>query len=276
MNIIEMIRLEESNQGTISTIRVNKIILGVTLELADKLNKLCISSIPTGQYVVKPYSSAKYPHVYQVMDVPGRSKILIHVGNTDDDTEGCILVGSSVGKLRWNRAVLNSGNTFRKLRAILGDEDAHLTITEHYQMEDIITLKSSLYFTSGYKHQVKEDFTVFIPALAKYGEISYDFIRLKYGKLTLLKGFGWDGASGITFDTLSSFRGSAVHDALYRLMRQGLIPSECKVLADNILKFVCKKDGMWEWRAGMWHTFVDRFGNPSIDPRNKIKVKIAP
>jgi len=136
MNIIEILRVEESEQGTISIIRVNKVVLGVTLEPSDMLNLQNISSIPTGQYVVKPYSSAKYPNVYQVMDVPGRSKILMHKGNTDDHTQGCIILGAKTGYLRGDkeeRAVLNSGDTFRKLRAILGKkEEAHLTITEHY------------------------------------------------------------------------------------------------------------------------------------------------
>lgn len=143
-------------------------------------------------------------------------------------------------------------------------------------MPDIITLFDPLKFTSGYKHQVKEDFHVFIPALIKYGTVKYDFIRLVDGHLTIFKGFGWDGASGLTFDTISSFRGSCVHDVLYRLIRQGLLPPEIKEVADLILEFVCVKDGMWEWRAGVWYTAVDKCGDSSIDPRNKIKVRTAP
>lgn len=136
MNIIEMIRVEESEQGTLSIIRVNKVVLGVTLEPSDHLNKANISSIPTGQYDVMPYSSAKYPHVYQVMDVPGRTKILMHKGNTRAHTLGCIILGAKAGYLRGDRkqrAVLNSGETFMRLEAILGwKEKAHLTITENY------------------------------------------------------------------------------------------------------------------------------------------------
>jgi hypothetical protein len=33
-----------------------------------------------------------------VMDVPGFEFILIHVGNDDDDTAGCLLVGSTADK----------------------------------------------------------------------------------------------------------------------------------------------------------------------------------
>lgn len=32
----------------------------------------------------------------QVLNVPGFEHILIHVGNTDDDTAGCLLVGSGI------------------------------------------------------------------------------------------------------------------------------------------------------------------------------------
>jgi len=141
---------------------------------------------------------------------------------------------------------------------------------------ELVELPDSLHFTSGYKHQVKYDFRVYIHELLVYGEVKYDFIHLKDGFLDLLAGFGWDGASGLTIDTISSFRGSSLHDAIYRLIRQGLLPPEVKELADDILEFVCVHDGMWEWRAGGWHKAVELCGDASVDPRNKIKVRIAP
>ncbi len=42
----------------------------------------------------KPYADS-IPHI---MGVPNRSNILIHVGNTPEQTEGCILVGLSHGR----------------------------------------------------------------------------------------------------------------------------------------------------------------------------------
>ena len=51
------------------------------------------SCIPEGVYDVVPYSSEKYPDVWEVQDVPGRSKILIHVANYPEDVQGCIGLG---------------------------------------------------------------------------------------------------------------------------------------------------------------------------------------
>ena len=65
----------------------------VTLELPDKNNHPEISCIPTGEYTCKPYSSEKYPNTWQVMDVTGRSLILIHKGNFLLDIRGCIAIG---------------------------------------------------------------------------------------------------------------------------------------------------------------------------------------
>ena len=44
----------------------------------------------------------KYPEIHKGMlwirDVPNFEYILIHIGNTDDDTAGCLLVGSTADK----------------------------------------------------------------------------------------------------------------------------------------------------------------------------------
>lgn len=64
-----------------------------TIELPNKGNQQNISCIPTGTYSVIPYSSEKFPNVYQVQNVPNRDKILIHIANTVGDLLGCIGVG---------------------------------------------------------------------------------------------------------------------------------------------------------------------------------------
>lgn len=87
------------------------------------------TAIPTGMYYVdmktvspkysnfkkyswsKPYN-AKIP---RLLNVPGYLGVLIHPGNTEEDTSGCILVGENkvVGK------VINSVATWKKLMEIL-------------------------------------------------------------------------------------------------------------------------------------------------------------
>jgi len=70
-----------------------------TLELAWKENQRSISCIPAGEYDVRlrlPRESATREYIHLlVKDVPNRSYILVHIGNTTADTKGCILVGQS-------------------------------------------------------------------------------------------------------------------------------------------------------------------------------------
>ena len=68
-----------------------------TLELPWKDNQRSVSCIPHGQYKVRfryPRESATRDYLHLlVQDVPERTYILFHRGNTAADTRGCILVG---------------------------------------------------------------------------------------------------------------------------------------------------------------------------------------
>src|SRR4051794_23570794 len=67
--------------------------LAATLELPWKGNLHGISCIPAGTYLCKLRFSPKHKRdVYQVQDVPDRDNVEIHIGNTVDDTEGCVIV----------------------------------------------------------------------------------------------------------------------------------------------------------------------------------------
>jgi len=88
-----------------------------TLELAWNDNKKSESCIPLGNYTVAPRQSAKYNKHYHILDVPGRSFILIHIGNYNTQTKGCILVGEKLADINADgyKDVTNSKATLKKL-----------------------------------------------------------------------------------------------------------------------------------------------------------------
>jgi hypothetical protein len=135
---VRLIRLEENHKhGTFGTIIINSRVFSVCLEPADLENRRNVSSIPAQQYLCRRYSSEKYPDTFQIMNVPDRSKVLIHSGNTIHHTEGCILLAQHVGKLNAGgaiaRGVLNSGKTFKAFMALMnGFDEFHLTVIECY------------------------------------------------------------------------------------------------------------------------------------------------
>ena len=86
------------------------------------LKRRGVTAIPVGRYrVTLAVQSPKYKdrqqyafckgYVPRLLNVPAYEGVLIHIGNTSKDTEGCILVGENkvVGK------VINSTNTFYRL-----------------------------------------------------------------------------------------------------------------------------------------------------------------
>ena len=85
-----------------------------------KDNARSISCIPPGRYKVIPREpSEKFPYKHlHVLDVPHRSYILVHKGNSDEHTEGCLLPGEDYGGLGdLGHGVLRSTEAFNWLMA---------------------------------------------------------------------------------------------------------------------------------------------------------------
>lgn len=84
--------------------------------------------IPAGEYQCGLHGWGSEPvkikRVWEVLNVPGRSAILFHAGNTDEDTRGCILVGMGVmqGKL------VSSADAILKMRWTIGQAGFDLQI----------------------------------------------------------------------------------------------------------------------------------------------------
>jgi len=130
---VRITRIEtDVDHGTFGVLSIDGRAFCVTLEPYWQFNQQNLSCIPAGQYSVEPFQSSKYGRVYMIRAVPGRKAVEFHSGNVDDHTRGCILLGEYFGKLRGNRAVLNSGATFKAFRDEIGWVRFHLTIVEAY------------------------------------------------------------------------------------------------------------------------------------------------
>lgn len=112
-----------------------------TVEEVWRGNRRGVSCIPLGAYPLRlarfyrntPDPSDDYD-VYEVLQVPGRSAIKVHIANTIDDVEGCIGPGEEFGALlskgRHLPAVLNSRKAFLAfMEAMEGAPEALLTVT---------------------------------------------------------------------------------------------------------------------------------------------------
>jgi len=95
-----------------------------------------VTAIPVGRYrvtlaVQSPRFAAKKQYAFcngflpRLINVPAFNGVLIHIGNTAADSEGCILVGENkeVGK------VINSTATFQRLYARLKESKDEIYIT---------------------------------------------------------------------------------------------------------------------------------------------------
>lgn len=100
-------RFTESEHATLGVLTVDDEFQCFTLEDEHRDVKVVGETrIPAGVYKVELKNnglfharySSKFPTFHQGMlqlvDVPNFTDILIHIGNTDDDTSGCILVGT--------------------------------------------------------------------------------------------------------------------------------------------------------------------------------------
>lgn len=131
--MLKLIRVAEHSGATLGVLSFDGMPRMVTLEEAWRNNQVQISCIPVGEYTVCRHRSPKFGETFIVNDVPGRSHILFHAGNTDEDTLGCILVGSEYGEIKKKPAVLRSKAAFLLFMDLLSGLDrVNLQILKAY------------------------------------------------------------------------------------------------------------------------------------------------
>jgi hypothetical protein len=93
-------RLHKTNNSTIGELTVDGLFQCYTLEDIEREVKIkSETAIPKGTYKVIINHSNRFKRLLPLLiDVPGFEGIRIHSGNSNHDTEGCILVGETRSK----------------------------------------------------------------------------------------------------------------------------------------------------------------------------------
>jgi hypothetical protein len=126
-----IIRDTFTEESTLGKLYLNGELMCDTLENPYINNEKNISCIPDGQYkvrirVARESATRDYVHLL-VQEVPNRSYILFHRGNTAKDTRGCVLVGLERQQDRVNNSQLAMDLLMKEI-INLGGENINLII----------------------------------------------------------------------------------------------------------------------------------------------------
>lgn len=131
-------------------------------------------------------------------------------------------------------------------------------------------------FKGGFKYQLEERYQITLPWLPKFLYRGNDWIALADKVLTIHRGYAWDGPSGPALDSKSAMRASLVHDALYQLMREGVLDEAYRINADQTLRDLCVEDGMSPLRAWFWFKAVQFAAGPMARKGSERPILTAP
>lgn len=111
--LLELFRNPSSAKCTLGKLTVDGVFFCYTLEDVVRAVKVAgETALPAGRYRITLTLSTKFKKVLPLLEnVPGFEGVRIHSGNTDEDTEGCILVGTAKGV----DCVVNSREAFTAL-----------------------------------------------------------------------------------------------------------------------------------------------------------------
>lgn len=125
MEELSLQTIYEGEDCTLSKLNTRKPVAFDTLELPWKNNQNNISCIPEGRYQCVPHygSNPWDAECWMLIGVPGRSGILIHIGNIAANSKGCILIGLTSGTLNGQKAVLHSADALEALKQYIGRDE---------------------------------------------------------------------------------------------------------------------------------------------------------
>ena len=141
-------RITSDQEATLSLIYIDNTFICFGLEDEYRVGKVAKETrIPSGTYPITLRKTGGFHHRYQkqfpdfhqgmlwVRDVPNFEYILIHIGNTDQDTAGCLLVGEGAITSDALR-ITHSSRAYQKLYQKVVNSAAAGKLTIEYQDHD--------------------------------------------------------------------------------------------------------------------------------------------
>jgi len=139
---LELTRSVKTNKSTIGELTVNGVFECFILEDKDRglrkdmpLSELIVmkiktrTAIPTGRYEIVVSFSDKFQKMLPLLlDVPAFAGIRIHPGNTDANTEGCLLPGKTKSPDMIGSSRVAFTALFDKIKAALQREKIFITV----------------------------------------------------------------------------------------------------------------------------------------------------
>lgn len=141
-------RYKSNNDATLGNLFIDGLYTCKTLEDEYRKTKVMHETrIPKGTYHIKLQNEGNMTKKYEknpklagihrgmlwLQNVPGFTSIYIHIGNTDDDSSGCILTGTSVDEANWK--LNDSTNAYIRLyvkvtNALINGEEVTIEILD--------------------------------------------------------------------------------------------------------------------------------------------------
>lgn len=111
-------RLHKTDRSTIGELYIDGKFECYTLEDVERDVKIpSETAIPKGTYEVKITYSNRFKRLLPVLlNVPGFTGVRVHSGNTNHDTEGCVLVGMTKGNDLVSKSRLAFDRLFKKMQ----------------------------------------------------------------------------------------------------------------------------------------------------------------
>lgn len=147
---IEVFRYSSGKNDTLGLMFIDCEFQCYTLEDEYRSKKVFGETrIPSGTYTLrirdeggfhnkysKKFGTKFHKGMLELVDVPNFKYVLIHIGNDDDDTAGCLLVGDSVNNNKVKDGFVSSSTSAYKriypkiIDALLNEEEVNIIIKD--------------------------------------------------------------------------------------------------------------------------------------------------